>query len=156
MTKTRVYELAKELDVPSKRIIDILADIGFEVKNHMSVVEDEAVRRITYQITGKGEAPPITMSVKQEIKQDLPQTVQGISDKGMQSKGADVSPVSPMQQSGSPQHAQTRPQGAPGQSPRPPQSSQHGARPQGARPQGAPGQSPRPPLSGQQGARPQG
>jgi translation initiation factor IF-2 len=57
MGKVRVHELAKELGVPSKRIIDLLADIGFVVKNHMSVLEDEAVRRITYQLTGKGEAP---------------------------------------------------------------------------------------------------
>lgn len=54
MSKLRVYELAKDLDVPSKRIIDLLADIGFRVKNHMSTVEDEAARRIIYQLTGKG------------------------------------------------------------------------------------------------------
>ncbi len=57
MSKLRVYELAKDLDVPSKRIIDLLADIGFQVKNHMSTVEDEAAQRIIYQLTGKG-APP--------------------------------------------------------------------------------------------------
>ena len=57
MSKVRVYELAKELDVPSKRIIDLLGEIGFPVKNHMSVVEENAAKRIRYQLTGKGEPP---------------------------------------------------------------------------------------------------
>ncbi|MCR3923516.1 MAG: translation initiation factor IF-2 N-terminal domain-containing protein, partial [Firmicutes bacterium] len=65
MSKVRVYELAKELDVPSKRIIDLLADIGCEVKNHMSVVDNDAVDRIRYQLTGKGEPPA---SYKKELE----------------------------------------------------------------------------------------
>lgn len=68
MGKVRVHELAKELGVPSKRIIDLLADIGFVVKNHMSVLEDEAVRRITYQLTGKGEPPDVAVP-KKEVKE---------------------------------------------------------------------------------------
>ncbi|NLN07042.1 MAG: translation initiation factor IF-2 [Firmicutes bacterium] len=57
MSRVRVYELARELDVPSKRIIDLLGEIGFPVKNHMSVVEENAAKRIRYQLTGKGEPP---------------------------------------------------------------------------------------------------
>ncbi|NLZ39417.1 MAG: translation initiation factor IF-2 [Firmicutes bacterium] len=57
MSKLRVYQLAKELEVPSRRIIDLLKDIGCEVKNHMSVVDKEAAQRIRYQLTGKGELP---------------------------------------------------------------------------------------------------
>ncbi len=42
MSKIRVYELAKELRVPSKVLINVLMDeFGVEVKNHMSVIEDE-------------------------------------------------------------------------------------------------------------------
>lgn len=65
MSKLRVHELAKDLDVPSKRIIDLLAEIGFFVKNHMSTVEDEAARRIIYQLTGKG-VPPDKPGIKAE------------------------------------------------------------------------------------------
>lgn len=57
MAKLRVYELAKELEVPSRRIIDLLHNIGFTVKNHMSVVSEEAAAKIRYQLTGKGEPP---------------------------------------------------------------------------------------------------
>ena len=42
MSKIRVYELAKELEITSKELIAILKDeFGIEVKNHMSVVEEE-------------------------------------------------------------------------------------------------------------------
>ena len=42
MSKIRIYELAKELDVTSKYLIELLAqEFNIEVKNHMSVIEDE-------------------------------------------------------------------------------------------------------------------
>ncbi|SFN35930.1 translation initiation factor IF-2 [Proteiniclasticum ruminis] len=42
MSKIRVYELAKELEISSKELIALLKDeFGIEVKNHMSVVEEE-------------------------------------------------------------------------------------------------------------------
>ncbi len=43
MSKMRIYELAKELDVTSKEIIELLKEFDFSVKNHMSVVEGEAL-----------------------------------------------------------------------------------------------------------------
>lgn len=92
MGKTRVYELAKRLDVPSKRIIDLLADIGFEVKNHMSVVDEEAVKRITYQLTGKGEAPatqpPAQAQKQKENKPQPPKKDGGKAPKAAEAKKA--------------------------------------------------------------------
>ena len=42
MAKTRVYELAKELDITSRELIDILAsEFNITVKNHMSVLDEE-------------------------------------------------------------------------------------------------------------------
>ena len=42
MSKIRVYELAKELNVSSKELIELLmTEFNVEVKNHMSVIEDE-------------------------------------------------------------------------------------------------------------------
>ena len=42
MSKIRVYELAKELNVSSKNLINLLMEeFGVEVENHMSVIEDE-------------------------------------------------------------------------------------------------------------------
>lgn len=42
MSKVRVYEIAKQLDVPSKDIISKLVENGFEVNSHMSTLDDEA------------------------------------------------------------------------------------------------------------------
>ena len=42
MSKIRVYELAQELNISSKDLIELLMDeFNIEVKNHMSVIEDE-------------------------------------------------------------------------------------------------------------------
>lgn len=42
MSKIRIYELAKELGVTSKFLIELLAqEFNIEVKNHMSVIEEE-------------------------------------------------------------------------------------------------------------------
>ena len=41
MGKVRVYELAKELEIKSKRLVEILQELGADVKNHMSTLEDD-------------------------------------------------------------------------------------------------------------------
>ncbi len=41
MTKVRVHELAKLLDTNSKELIALLADYGYVIKNHMTVLEDD-------------------------------------------------------------------------------------------------------------------
>ncbi len=42
LSKIRIYELAKELNISSKKLIALLLEeFGIEVKNHMSVIEEE-------------------------------------------------------------------------------------------------------------------
>ncbi|NMB97905.1 MAG: hypothetical protein GYA02_15090, partial [Clostridiaceae bacterium] len=43
MEKVRIYELAKELNTTSKRLIEKLAEIDISVKNHMSFIEKHEV-----------------------------------------------------------------------------------------------------------------
>lgn len=52
MAKVRVYELARDLGVDSKEIVDFLASLGQDVKNHMSTVEDEYVARVLRRFGG--------------------------------------------------------------------------------------------------------
>ncbi|GIM27800.1 translation initiation factor IF-2 [Clostridium polyendosporum] len=53
MSKIRVYELAKELGISSKELIAILMDeFSIEVKNHMSVIEDEDAELIKELLAG--------------------------------------------------------------------------------------------------------
>ena len=41
LTRLRVYELAKQLGISSKRLISILKDLDIDVKNHMSSLDEE-------------------------------------------------------------------------------------------------------------------
>jgi len=46
MSKVRVYELAKKLGMDNKDLLKVIADLGLEVKNHMSSLDDEAAAAI--------------------------------------------------------------------------------------------------------------
>lgn len=46
MAKMKVYELAKEIDKPSKEIVTFLTEKGVDVKSHMSVIEEDAVNMV--------------------------------------------------------------------------------------------------------------
>ena len=68
MSKIRVYELAKELNISSKDLITLLMDeFNVEVKNHMSVIEDEDAELITELLTGPN-ASEISISRDSEKK----------------------------------------------------------------------------------------
>lgn len=49
MTRMRVHELAKELNMDHKDLIDRIIKMGIQVKNHMSTLTDPAVQRIRQQ-----------------------------------------------------------------------------------------------------------
>lgn len=65
MTKMRVHELAKELGLESKELIDILSKKKVEVKGHMSSVEDEVVAAIRAE---HGKVRPAKEEKKEEQK----------------------------------------------------------------------------------------
>ncbi len=69
MAKLRVYELAKELGIPSKRIIELLARLGVEVKNHMSTIEEESALRIKAHL--RGEDQPLDEEKKEDKKKEV-------------------------------------------------------------------------------------
>ena len=55
----RVYELGKELNLDSRRLIDLLHRLGVEVKNHMSKLDDPVVQQVRDIVEGKlPEQPP--------------------------------------------------------------------------------------------------
>jgi len=51
MTRLRVHELAKELNIDNKDLIDRIEKLGFQVKNHMSTLTDTAVLKIRQQFS---------------------------------------------------------------------------------------------------------
>lgn len=57
MTK-RIYELAKELDVSSKDLVSAAEKAGLDVKNHMSTIDDKAVKTLTNAVKPVAKAAP--------------------------------------------------------------------------------------------------
>ena len=54
MAKVRVYELAKELDIKSQEIIDVLSNTEHAVKSAQSGLEEEAVAFIKNKFAKSG------------------------------------------------------------------------------------------------------
>jgi translation initiation factor IF-2 len=72
MGKVRVYELAREIGIKSKRLVEFLQDLGADVKNHMSTVEADVAVLVKDHFTSKtetsGEAKAATTKSKVEAK----------------------------------------------------------------------------------------
>jgi translation initiation factor IF-2 len=52
MSKIRIYELAKELQMDNKQLLAQVKEMGYDVKSHMSALEEGDVQRIKDLITG--------------------------------------------------------------------------------------------------------
>lgn len=74
----RLYELAKQINVPNKVVIDLLKKSTFEVKNHMSVVSDEAIDFVKKALLLNKESKKIN---PEEPKKDIMQTHTNIKKK---------------------------------------------------------------------------
>ena len=57
MAKQKIHELAKELNKPSKDIVEYLVKNGVDVKNHMNSIEDAQIEMVKKAFAPKAEAP---------------------------------------------------------------------------------------------------
>ena len=102
MSKSRIYEIAKELNVDSKLIVEKLKEMNVEVKNHMSSITEEDATKVrrTFQKQEspksqehKAESGNIAASVKNEqsqVKEERSRNVQNKNngkDYGSRDKG---------------------------------------------------------------------
>ncbi|NLV75555.1 MAG: translation initiation factor IF-2 [Tissierellia bacterium] len=78
MTKIRVYELAKEVGITSKELIDIMEDMGLEVSSHMATIENEEAETIKELILGKDNKDSDTEEI---IQKDMNQSESNIKQK---------------------------------------------------------------------------
>ncbi len=53
MAKVRVYELAKDLNMTNKQLLNKMKELKIQVKSHMSSLEDDVVKTIKHSIFGK-------------------------------------------------------------------------------------------------------
>lgn len=70
MGKMKVYELAKELGMQSKELVEKLIDLKYDVKNHMSILEETDIEGIKKQL--KGGKEPKKDNAKKEKKPIAP------------------------------------------------------------------------------------
>jgi len=52
MAKVRVYELAKELELESKKLVEKLTAGGMDVKNYMSTLDEQSVVKAREILSG--------------------------------------------------------------------------------------------------------
>jgi translation initiation factor IF-2 len=55
MTKLRVYELAKELDIPNTDLLEQIDSLGIQIKGHMSSLDDEQAQLVRDMATGRSQ-----------------------------------------------------------------------------------------------------
>jgi len=59
--KRRIYDIAKDFNVSSKAMVDIIRGLGFEVKSHSSTVGPDTIKAVSKKLS----------SAKEEVKQGL-------------------------------------------------------------------------------------
>ncbi len=69
MAKLRVYELARELNLENKALLEKMEKMGIEVKSHMSSLDEAAIKQIKQELFGK-KAPDEIVEDKR-IKPDV-------------------------------------------------------------------------------------
>ena len=62
----RVHELAKEYGIKSTEFVDVIQSFGFDIKSHLSSLDDAQVSDIRYKMSVKDEAE------KPEVKEWVP------------------------------------------------------------------------------------
>jgi translation initiation factor IF-2 len=83
VAKVRVYELAKELGINSKKLITVLRELHVDVKNHMSTLDKTLAKKIMDMLT-TGEKKPIDETT--EVPKEEPKGVEEEPQKGLDKK----------------------------------------------------------------------
>ncbi|WP_411170542.1 translation initiation factor IF-2 [Clostridium sp. MB05] len=92
MSKIRVYELAKELQISSKELIELLMnEFSVDVKNHMSVIEDEDAELIKELIGENGSSEDKT--IVDEYEEILAEEVNNQAKKRKKKKVEEVDSI---------------------------------------------------------------
>ena len=67
MAKMRVYELAKELDMPNKDLVDKISSLGIQIKGHMSSLDEEEAQLVRDTVTGKSQQLIVEKRVRRGV-----------------------------------------------------------------------------------------
>ncbi len=67
MAKVRVYELARELDIESKKLVDKLTAGGLDIKNYMSTLDEQSVVRAREIVSGAVSEVVVEKRIKRTV-----------------------------------------------------------------------------------------
>ena len=73
MSKKRIYELAKELNIDSKQIIDVLSKNGIKAGNHMSSIDESGINLVKASM--KGASAQASCPAQPEKKAEQPSSL---------------------------------------------------------------------------------
>lgn len=72
MVKIRVHEIAKELGLQSKEMVDTLQNMGLDVKNHMSTLEESQANWVKKQLGEKSRGKQEKAETGKNVSTDIP------------------------------------------------------------------------------------
>lgn len=75
MSKIRIYELAKQLGVANKDLMEKINSVGIEAKSHMAMLTEEEAAKVTALYQPKKEEPKKEEPKKDAPKQEAPKQV---------------------------------------------------------------------------------
>ncbi len=81
MSKIRIYELAKEVKISSKKLLDIVHDLGIDAASHMAGVDSSDVEQIKYAVKKLKSKQELTEKTKQTNKPPVTKDKVAKSDK---------------------------------------------------------------------------
>lgn len=91
MTKVRVYELAKELNISSKELMDKIEELDINVKSHMSSIEEEEALLIKDLLTeDKSLEEDDIEELKEEIIDEVEEASEDVKPKSSNDKTIEI------------------------------------------------------------------
>ena len=150
MSKIRVHEIAKEINMASKDLVEKLQEKGFDVKNHMSTLSENEAEKAKEALLPKPKmSKEVIKETPKEAAKEAPRKPQGRTT-NFRDRSDQQRPARPVQTGNRPAQTQApaaggqRPQQEPGQRPQQQHSAQRPATQQGQRPAMQTGQQQRP------------
>lgn len=71
MAKKRLYEVAKEYNVSSEAMVNLVRELGYEVKSHMSTADEEMLAAIATKFSREKESVKQEIDRRRKLQQDL-------------------------------------------------------------------------------------
>ena len=74
--RVRVYELARQVGIPSKEMVAKLKEVGVDVKNHMTTLDEETAELVLsellpiYVLSREGEEPKKTKKKRRKVSKE--------------------------------------------------------------------------------------